>query len=456
MFFLRFQSPSISALQYCDQSAQTGFPMSNNTYKALPWVALMAALVPSAHCADLDAAVKYINPKVVSWRRDLHQHPELSNRETRTAGIVAGHLRKLGLTVETGIAHTGVVALLKTGQPGPTIALRADMDALPVVERTDVPFRSTAKANYRGEEVGVMHACGHDSHTAVLMGVAELLLQMKGELRGNVLLVFQPAEEGAPPGEEGGASVMLREGIFKRYKPEVAFGWHAWAPLNTGTVGYRSGPFMARSQAWKAVVNGRQTHGSRPWQGVDPIAVAAQIVNGLQTVVSRQVDITRIPAVVSVGAIKGGVRNNIIPDNVEMIGTLRTFDAAQYTQVTQAMRRMVENTAEANGATAVFELDPYSNPVTYNDPALTTRVLPSLRKAAGEENVREIPLITGSEDFAYFAQDVPSVFYMVGVTPKGTDVTAAPSNHSDLFYLDEAALPLATRALLQVAVDYLK
>jgi len=456
MFFLRFQSPSITALQYCDQSAQTGFLMSNNTYKALPWVAWVAALVPSAHSADLEAAVKYVNPKVVSWRRDLHQHPELSNRETRTAGMVAAHLRRLGLTVETGIAHTGVVALLKTGQPGPTIALRADMDALPVVERTDVPFRSTAKSNYRGEEVGVMHACGHDSHTAVLMGVAELLVQMKGELRGNVLFVFQPAEEGAPPGEEGGASLMLREGIFKRYKPEVVFGWHAWASINTGLIGYRSGPFMARSQAWSAVVGGKQTHGSRPWQGVDPIVVAAQIVNGLQTVVSRQVDITRIPAVVSVGAIKGGVRNNIIPDSVEMIGTIRTFDAAQYEQVTQAMKRMVEDTAAANGATAKFELDAYSNPVTYNDPALTARVLPSLRKAAGDENVKEIPLITGSEDFAYFAQDVPSVFYMVGVTPRGTDVTTAPANHSPLFYLDETALPLATRALLQVAVDYLK
>ena len=448
-------------MQYCDQSAQTGFPMSTNTYKArvawkaFPWVAL-AALVPCAHSADLDAAVKYINPKVVSWRRDIHQHPELSNRETRTAGIVAEHLRKLGLSVETGIAHTGVVGLLETGRPGPVIALRADMDALPVVERTDVPFRSTAKANYRGEEVGVMHACGHDSHTAVLMGVAELLVQMKGELRGKVLFVFQPAEEGAPPGEEGGASVMLREGVFTRYKPEVAFGWHAWASLNTGIVGYRSGPFMAKSQAWSAVVSGKQTHGSRPWQGVDPIVIAAQIVNGLQTVVSRQVDITRNPAVVSVGAIKGGVRDNIIPDSVEMIGTIRTFDAEQFTQVTQAMKRMVENTAAANGTTASFRLAPYSNPVTYNDPKLTARVLPSLRKAAGDDNVKEIPLITGAEDFAYFAQTVPSVFYMVGVTPKGADVTTAPANHSDLFYLDEAALPLAERALLQVAVDYLR
>jgi amidohydrolase len=285
--------------------------------------------------------------------------------------------------------------------------------------------------------------------------VAEILVNNKDSLRGNVLFVFQPAEEGAPPGEVGGASEMLKAGIFTRYKPEVAFGWHAWASLNTGVIGYRSGPFMAGSQAWKAVVAGKQTHGSRPWQGVDPIVTSAQIINGLQTVVSRQVDITRNPAVVSVGAIKGGVRNNIIPDSVEMIGTIRTFEPAQFEQVTQGMRRMVEDTAKANGTTAEFSLDPYNNPVTYNNPELTAKVLPSLRKIAGAE-VKEIPLITGAEDFAYFAQAVPSFFFMVGVTPKGTDPVTAPANHSPLFYIDEAALPIATRALLQVAVDYLK
>jgi amidohydrolase len=432
--------------------------MSTPAYRArrLPtWVAFLAALAPAAHSANLDAELKDVESKVLAWRRDIHQHPELSNREVRTAGLVADHLRALGLTVETGIAHTGVVGLLSTGKPGPTIALRADMDALPVVERTNVPFRSIAKSNYRGEEVGVMHACGHDSHTAVLMGVAEVLVKLKGQLRGNVLFIFQPSEEGAPPGEEGGASLMLKEGLFQRYKPEVAIGWHAWASINTGIIGYRSGAFMAGSQAWKAVVAGRQTHGSRPWQGVDPIVTSAQIIDGLQTIVSRQVDITKNPAVVSVGAIKGGVRNNIIPDSVEMIGTLRTFDADQYAQVTQAMKRMVEGIAAANGTTASFSLDEYRNPVTYNDPKLTARLLPSLRAAAGADHVREIPLITGAEDFAYFAQAVPSFFYMVGVTPQGTDVTAAPANHSDLFYLDESALPLATRALARVAVDYL-
>jgi amidohydrolase len=271
------------------------------------------------------------------------------------------------------------------------------------------------------------------------MGLAEVLTRSKASLRGNVLFVFQPAEEGAPPGEVGGASEMLKAGIFEKYKPEAAFGLHVWSSLNTGIIGYRGGPFMAGSQAWKTVVSGKQTHGSRPWQGVDPIVVAAQIVNGLQTVVSRQVDITQNPAVVSVGIIKGGVRNNIIPDSVEMIGTIRTL----------------ENTAQANGATATFEFEPYFNPVTYNNPKLTARVLPSLQKVAGAANVREIPLITGAEDFAYYGEKIPSFFFMVGATPKGTDVVTAPANHSPLFYLDEAAIALATRALTAVAVDYL-
>jgi amidohydrolase len=437
--------------------------MLNNTYKraerSLPWVALAATLVPAlvspAMGAGLDAELNAIDSKVISWRRDLHQHPELSNREVRTAKLVAEHLRKLGLAVETGIARTGVVGVLRSGQPGPTIALRADMDALPVVERTELPFRSTARSNYNGEDVGVMHACGHDAHVAVLLGVAEVLTQIRPQLHGDVLFVFQPAEEGAPAGEQGGASVMLKEGVFDKYRPEVVFGWHAWAPLNTGTIGYRSGPLMASSQIWSAVVTGRQTHGARPWQGVDPVVTAAQIIGGLQTIVSRQVDITRNPAVLSVGTVKGGVRSNIIPDDVELTGTIRTFEEPQFQQVTQAAKRMVEQTAAANGATAQFKLDPYRNPVLYNDPALTARVLPSLRQVAGEANVREVPVITAGEDFAFFAQKYPAFYFFVGVTPRGTDPAAAPANHSPLFYLDEAALPLATRAFTRLAVDYL-
>jgi amidohydrolase len=300
-----------------------------------------------------------------------------------------------------------------------------------------------------------MHACGHDSHVAVLMGVAEALARSRSQWRGNILFVFQPAEEGAPAGEAGGASTMLKEGLFAKYAPEVMFAWHAWAPLNTGFIGYRSGPIMAGSQIWSAVVNGRQTHGARPWQGVDPVVTAAQIIGGLQTIVSRQVDITRNPAVLSVGTVKGGVRSNIIPDRVELTGTIRTFEEAQYRQVTQAAKRMVEQTAAAYGATATFSLEDYRNPVLYNDPALTTRVLPSLRKVAGEGNVGEISLITAGEDFAFFAQQVPSFYFFVGVTPQGTDPATAPANHSPLFYLDEKALPLATRAIAQVALDYL-
>ncbi|HEU5134218.1 MAG TPA: amidohydrolase [Steroidobacteraceae bacterium] len=429
--------------------------MSTYTYKLLPWVSLIVLSVTPAYSKDLEAEIKAVDASIITWRRDFHQHPELSNREVRTSGIVAEHLKKLGLEVETGIARTGVVALLKTGKPGPTIALRADMDALPVTERADVPFRSVAKSSYRGEEVGVMHACGHDAHTAILMGVAEALTRAKASLRGNILFVFQPAEEGAPPGEVGGASEMLKAGIFEKHKPEVAFGLHMWASLNTGTIGYRGGPFMAGSQAWTLVVNGKQTHGSRPWQGVDPIVVTAQIINAMQTVVSRQLDITQNPAVVSAGIIKGGVRNNIIPDSVEVIGTIRTFDPKQKQQIYEAMKRLVQNTAEANGATATFEFDSYANPVTYNNPELTARVLPSLRRVAGADQVKEIPLITGSEDFAYFGEKVPSFFFMVGITPKGTNVLTAPANHSPLFYLDETSIPLATRALTAVAVDYL-
>ena len=434
--------------------------MSFLTYKQahgpLLWVALATAQVSAVHAADLEAGLSAIDPKVIAWRRDFHQHPELSDHEVRTAQIVAAHLRKLGLEVTTGVAHNGVVGFLSTGRPGPTIALRADMDALPVTERVDLPFKSTAKSNYRGEEVGVMHACGHDSHTAVLMGVAEALSGMKSQLRGNVLFVFQPAEEGVPPGQSGGASLMLKEGIFAKYKPAVAIGWHAWATLHVGEIGYRVGPFMADSNAWKIVVNGRQTHGSRPWRGVDPIVVSAQIVNALQTVVSRQVDLTDQPAVFTVGAIKGGIRNNIIPDSVEMIGTMRTFSPSMKKQMVENIARITEKTAEASGASAKFELDGYSNPVVMNDPKLAARVLPVLRQVAGEKNVKEIPLITGSEDFAYFANEVPGFFYMVGVSPPEQDLKTVPENHSPLFFIDEKAIPIATRALLAVTLNYLQ
>jgi amidohydrolase len=402
-----------------------------------------------------DAAVTAAMPKVIEWRRDFHQHPELGNREARTAQIVADQLQALGIEVHTGVAHTGVVGVLKGGRPGPVIALRADMDALPVTERVDVPFKSTVTTEYRGEKVGVMHACGHDGHTAMLMGVAQVLAGTRKELPGTVVFIFQPAEEGAPEGEEGGAPLMLKEGVFRDYKPEVVFGMHLWAGLNAGTIGYRVGSFMAASDTFRIVVKGRQTHGSRPWGGVDPIVASAQILEGIQSIVSRQTDITRWPAVVTVGSIKGGIRFNIIPDSVEMMGTIRTFDAGVRDQTIERLRRTAENIAAASGATANLEILPGSNPVVINNPDLTRQVLPSLQRAAGPAKVLEIPFVTGSEDYALFAQQVPSVYFFVGSTPPGQDADKAPSNHSPLYFVDESALEVGVKAMVDVAVDYL-
>jgi amidohydrolase len=406
--------------------------------------------------AALDAAASAVMPQVIVWRRDFHQNPELSNREFRTSKIVAEQLRKMGLEVRTGIAHTGVVAVLKGGKPGPTVALRADMDALPVTEQVDLPFKSVATAEYRGEKVGVMHACGHDGHTAVLLGAAKMLSEMKADLPGTVLFVFQPAEEGAPDGERGGASLMLDEGVFAQPKPEAVLGLHLWSALNTGMVGYREGSLMAGSDRFKLVVKGRQTHGSRPWNGVDPIVTSALIINSLQTIVSRQVDITRYPAVVSVGAIKGGIRNNIIPESVEMVGTFRTFDPAVRTQIIDSIKRTAETVAASQGATVEFELGDYPNPVVVNDPKLTPGVVASLQRAAGRDKVAVMPFVTGSEDYAYYGKTVPSFFYFVGVTPPGQDALTAPSNHSPSFFVDEGSLPVALRTLVTATVDYLQ
>jgi amidohydrolase len=421
---------------------------------------LLLAVAPTAPAAIDDAALatatQAVMPQVIAWRRDFHANPELSNRETRTSKIVAEQLRRMGLEVRTGIAHTGVVGILKGGRPGPTVALRADMDALPVTEQVDVPFKSVATAEYRGEKVGVMHACGHDGHTAILLGAAKVLAGMKDELPGTVLFVFQPAEEGAPDGERGGASLMLDEGVFANPKPEAVFGLHLFSTGNVGTIGYRSGPLMAGSDRFRLVVHGRQTHGARPWGGVDPIVTASQIVLGLQTIVSRQIDITQYPAIVSVGAIKGGIRNNIIPDSVELIGTFRTFDPAVRADVTERIKRIATETAAAQGATVDFTLGDDPNPVVQNDPALTARAVASLERVAGKGNVAVAPYVTGSEDFAFYGQQVPAFFYFVGSTPVGKDPVAAPSNHSPYFYMDEGALPIGVRTLLGVTVDYLQ
>jgi amidohydrolase len=380
----------------------------------------------------------------------------LGNREVRTARLVAEHLRSLGLEPTTGIAHTGVTAVLKGALPGPRIALRADMDALPVTERLDLPFASKVTTEYRSETVGVMHACGHDAHTAILMGVAEALVGMKAQLSGEVLFIFQPAEEGPPEGENGGALMMLEEGIFERFQPEAVFGLHVFSTLRADQLGYRSGPMMAASDRFSIIVKGRQTHGSRPWGGVDPIVAAADIIGTAQSIVSRQIDITKQPAVVSFGAIKGGIRYNIIPDQVELIGTIRTFDDDMRDDIFQRLKHVAESVAAAHGATVETAIPAArGNPVTSNDPALTERMLPSLQKVAGKEKIVALPLITGAEDFSEYARRVPGFFFFVGATPADRDPRAAPSNHSPEFFLDESALGFGTRALLQVTLDYL-
>ncbi|MBP6513788.1 MAG: amidohydrolase [Steroidobacteraceae bacterium] len=424
-------------------------------------VLLAASSLPLAATADitpqqLEAAAKAVDAKVITWRRDLHEHPELGNRETRTAAMVADHLRKLGFEVKTGIAKTGVAAILRGGKPGPTIALRADMDALPVTEQVDLPFRSRVTTDYNGQKVGVMHACGHDVHTSVLMGAAEALAGMKKDLPGTILFIFQPAEEGPPAGERGGAPLMLDEGLFDLAPPDAAFGLHVMSGLKTGEVGYRSGPFMAGSDFFKIVVTGKQTHGAKPWGGIDPIVVASQIVMGLQTIVSRQTDIAALPAIITVGSIRGGIRHNIIPDTVEMLGTIRNFDPAVREDILMRVRRTAESIAAASGATAKVELDMEPNPVTYNNPALTERVLPSLRRASPKVGVRSIPLVTGSEDFSFYGKRVPSVFWFVGVTPPDQNMATVAANHSPLFYVDEGSVPVALRSILTVAVDYLQ
>jgi amidohydrolase len=414
--------------------------------------------VTSVHASDVNtqAMAEKVDAKVLAWRRDIHQFPELGNREFRTSKLVADHLKKLGLDVKTNIAHTGVVAILKGGKPGRRIALRADMDALPVTEKNDLPFASKKTAEFRGEKVGVMHACGHDSHTAILMGVAEALVAMKKDLQGEVMFVFQPAEEGPPDGETGGASAMLEEGLFKSYKPEAIFGLHVFSTLNAGQVGYRSGPTMAASDRFRILVKGRQTHGSRPWGGVDPIVAAADIISTAQTIVSRRLNISKQPVVLSFGAIKGGIRYNIIPDEVELIGTIRTFDEGMRQKVFTELKNTAEHVAAAHGARVVNEVpDTAGNPATVNDPALTKRSVPSLIKTVGAENVVEMDLVMGAEDFSYYAKEVPGFFFFVGATPKGQDATTAPSNHSPQFFLDEEALKVGTRSMLQVAVDYL-
>ena len=383
---------------------------------------------------NIDKQINQVEDKVIEWRRDFHQHPELSNRETRTAAIVARHLKALGMQVETDIAYTGVVGILKGGKPGPTVMLRADMDALPVTEKADVPFKSLVTTKYNGVDVGVMHACGHDTHVAMLMGAAEVLAAVKNELHGDIMFVFQPAEEGAPQGEEGGAELMLKEGIFKKYQPDVAFGIHVMAGLNSGQIGYRSGPIMASADRFEITVKGKQTHGSSPWGGVDPISVAAQIVSGVNHIVSRQIDITKEPAIISFGKIAGGVRNNIIPDSVEMVGTIRNFDMDNRQQIFEKLTTTATHIAKASGAEVQVNIFK-GYPVTVNNPELTAQMLPTLKNIVGKDNLFDVPKVTGAEDFAFYAQQVPGLFLFLGGTPTGQDVKTAPTKQPFAVFL---------------------
>ncbi|MBB5885888.1 amidohydrolase [Xanthomonas sp. LMG 8992] len=432
-------------------------PRLSRLLSAMLFAVPALAWAQSAERPEVTAAAAKLQAKVVEWRRDFHQHPELSNREERTAAKVAERLRALGLKPQTGIAHHGVVAIVKGALPGPKIALRADMDALPVTEQTGLPFASKATAEYRGETVGVMHACGHDAHTAILLGVAEALVAMRAQLPGEVMLVFQPSEEGAPGNEEGGASLMLKEGLFRDFKPQAMFGLHVFSSVQAGKIAVRGGPLMAASDRFSIKVIGRQTHGSAPWNGIDPIVTSADLIGAAQTVISRRANLSKQPAVLSFGAIKGGIRYNIIPDDVEMVGTIRTFDEGMRQQIFADLRTVAEHTAAAHGAKAEAHVpDQDGNPATINDPALTARMLPSLQAVVGAGNVYEPPLQMGAEDFSFYAQQVPSMFFFVGATAPGIDPATAPSNHSPQFLLDETALDVGLRAMLEVTLDYLK
>ena len=417
-------------------------------------LAVSPAIIAQDAKDGLDEAFAAVEPKVIAWRHDIHEHPELSNREFRTAALVADHLRALGLDdVKTGVAHTGVVGTLVGARPGPVVALRADMDGLPVLEQTGSPFASKARGEFNGQDVPVMHACGHDTHVAMLMGAAEVLAKNRDRLSGTVKFFFQPAEEGPPAGENGGAIMMVEEGVLDGPDaPEAILGLHAW-PGDSGTLMYRSGSFMAAADGLEIVIIGEQTHGSSPWLGVDPIYVAAQVATALQGIPSRHLDVTNSPAVITIGSIHGGVRGNIIPDRVEMSGTIRTFDPGIREELHARLRSTVNAIAQANGARAEIIIDGYA-PVTGNHPELLQKMMPTLQWAAGEDKVNEGTLVTGAEDFSIFQQQIPGLFLMLGINDPATPRSERPSNHSPYFIAEDSALMPGVRTLVGFALDY--
>ncbi|HUP50112.1 MAG TPA: amidohydrolase [Thermoanaerobaculia bacterium] len=401
----------------------------------------------------IDEAARRVEQKVIAIRRDIHQHPELGNREVRTAKLIDERLRQLGIDTRTGVAHTGVVGLLRGGKPGRVVALRADMDALPVTEQVDLPFASKVRTTFNGEEVGVMHACGHDAHVAILLGVAEVLAGMREELPGTIKFIFQPAEEGPPRGEEGGAALMVKQGVMENPKPDVVFGLHVTSRIPVGTVSYKPGSMMAAVDMLSIEVRGRQTHGAYPWLGVDPIVVASQIVLGLQTIPSRQLDSSLAPAIVTIGMIRGGIRNNIIPDSVQMVGTIRSLDKEMQKEIHERIRRTAEQIAASAGASATVTIET-GYPIVFNDPNVTARAAPTLARLA--ENAVVMNPVLGAEDFSFFQEKVPGLFYFLGTRPKNQTAEEAPSNHSPLFYVDESGLLLGVKSLATLAVEFLR
>ncbi len=414
----------------------------------------LVSLGLQAQNKNVEKLIDNVESKVIDWRRYFHKNPELSNREFKTAKKIAEHLKSLGIEVKTGIAHTGVIGILKGGKPGPVVALRADIDALPVTERTPVPFASTVKSEYNGIETGVMHACGHDTHIAILMGTAEVLSKIRKDIKGTVKFIFQPAEEGTPPGENGGAKMMVEEGALKNPDVDAIFGLHISAGTSVGHITYRPAGIMAASQRFVIKVRGKQTHGSRPWGGIDPIVISAQIINGLQTIISRDTELTKEAAVITVGLIRGGVRSNIIPEEVEMIGTIRTLDYAMQKKLNDEMKRRVPAIAEAFGAKATIEIAK-GYPITYNNVKLTAEMLPSLEKSAGKENVHLINAITGAEDFSYFQKEVPGLYFFLGGKPIDVKPEDAASHHTPDFFIDESGLKLGVQTFVNLTLDYM-
>lgn len=413
---------------------------------------LLFGSISMAQEPNLTNDYKLVEKKVIEWRREIHQNPELSNREFKTAEKIAAHLNSLGIAVQTGVAHTGVVGILKGNQPGKVVALRADIDALPVTERNNLEFKSTVSSEFLGEQVGVMHACGHDTHTAILMGVAEVLSKNKDKIKGTVKFIFQPAEEGAPPGEEGGALLMVKEGVLKNPDVDAIFGLHIKSEIPVGVIRYKSGGTMAAAQRFVINVKGKQSHGSQPWLGIDPILISAKIIDGLQTIISREADLTNEAAVITVGKIKSGVRFNIIPESAEMIGTIRTLDYDMQKMINQRMVEMVPAIAKAYGGDASIDIQS-TTAITYNNPELVIQMLPTMKRVAGQENIQTQKAITGAEDFSYFQEKVPGLFFFLGGMTPGSSESFP--HHTPDFLIDDSGLLLGVKTLTEMSLDYL-